>query len=310
MAATIDIEPVLPVDYLEAMRFLAGGGRKDIQTGARAESLMQLARSRGPQAVQVWQARRDRRTAAAALIVVNPGRAGMLFYSPLDGPAVESDPLAATIQAASLSALRDGLTFVQAMLDLQADADERILSRAGFDFLAEMIYMSRSLDAPPGEADAAEEAWTWRAHGQFDEKVLGDVIAATYERSLDCPPLAGARRIADVIASHKSGGLFNAQAWWIAFQSDRPAGCILVNDYPNTNSADVVYLGVTPEFRGRGLARVMLRRAARSAYHRGLTGMTLAVDAANAPALRAYDAEGFQTTQRRRAYAMIRPVPR
>ncbi|RPI60657.1 MAG: GNAT family N-acetyltransferase, partial [Planctomycetaceae bacterium] len=165
-------------------------------------------------------------------------------------------------------------------------------------------YMSRPL-VGPFAPDARENDYTWRHYGQYNEEELASVIAQTYQQSLDCRGLAGVRKLSDVIVSHKTSGLFRPQAWWIATSQGRPAGCILINDYIQADSADVVYLGVTPEFRGRGLAAVMLNMAGRFAIKRGMGNLTLAVDSANTYAYKVYLTTGFQETTRRQAYAMI-----
>jgi [ribosomal protein S18]-alanine N-acetyltransferase len=100
----------------------------------------------------------------------------------------------------------------------------------------------------------------------------------------------------DVLSAHRLAG-GRPSTWWIAEVDHVPAACVLVNDH--TDSAEVVYLGVAPEYRRRGLARCMLDRAARAAAARGLASLTLAVDAANTPAMAAYAAAGFEETDRR-----------
>ncbi|MFB3894157.1 MAG: GNAT family N-acetyltransferase [Phycisphaerae bacterium] len=309
MSGTFVIEPVISLDYLEAMRFVAGGGRRDIETAARAESLMELARSRSPRAVQIWWARRQRRPVAAAMSVANAGRCGTVVYSPLGGPAVDAEALGRVIHVTSAETVRGGLAFVQIMLDPSAAQDIRMVTAAGLEFLAELIYMRRDLGAGDDAIGADEGLWRWLSHGQFDDASLGEVITATYKNSLDCPRLSGIRRMEDVLASHRSGGVFRPANWWLAMRDDRPGGCILANDYPLTGNTDVVYLGVTPEFRGQGLAATMLRRACRFARWRGLSALTLAVDAANAPAIRIYQSQGLRAVQRRVTYAMFEPVP-
>jgi ribosomal protein S18 acetylase RimI-like enzyme len=68
-----------------------------------------------------------------------------------------------------------------------------------------------------------------------------------------------------------------------------------------------VYLGLSPELRGRGLGRVMLCKGIDELQHRHPTwGMTLAVDHRNTPALRLYASLGFKPFGER--VAMVRPV--
>jgi GNAT superfamily N-acetyltransferase len=138
------------------------------------------------------------------------------------------------------------------------------------------------------------------------EATLAEIIKASYRQSMDCPALEGVRQIGDVIAGHKASGVYRPESWWIASWSGAPAGCLLLNDNPISGAADVVYLGVTPEFRGRGLGRAMLQHAANDIRRRGYGNMTLAVDAANPYALAIYQSVGFKPLFSRDAYALLK----
>ena len=117
--------------------------------------------------------------------------------------------------------------------------------------------------------------------------------------------LSGVREPADVIAGHRASGVFRPQSWWIAYEGQTPVGCVLSNDARMQHSAELIYLGVAPKFRGQGLGRVLLRRAVADAFDRGLTALTLAVDSRNHYALQLYQAAEFNETARQLAYAMF-----
>ena len=169
--------------------------------------------------------------------------------------------------------------------------------------MAELIYMRLDLPAAPS---GSRDELTWRYYGQFTEADLAEVIGSTYEGSLDCPALNGVRDAADIVAGHKAGGLFVPRAWWIVEHGGEPAGCVLVNDLSDSATAEVVYIGVVPAFRGKRLGRAMLRRAADQAHARTRSSLRLAVDARNLYARRIYDSEGFRGTHRCLAYVMLR----
>jgi len=63
-----------------------------------------------------------------------------------------------------------------------------------------------------------------------------------------------------------------------------------------------VYLGVVPEARGRGIGAALLARTIRDTAEMGLPQVGLAVDTANAPAVRMYVAAGFREVRRRDAW--------
>jgi len=310
MSGMADIEPVGRRHEREAIRFVVGGGRRDALTEARAEVLRDAVGLRGPGAVRLWWARHRRKCAAAAMIIESPGKTGMLLHSPAAATGVDGEALRDLLSAISADALAGGLSMVQSLLEAAAEADVATIRAAGFQPLAELIYLRRALTrpaAPPAQEQLAFLAF--RSAGEFREGELAEVISSTYEGSLDCPALSAVREVDDVIKGHKHTGVFSPECWWIADRGGDPAGCILVNDSTAGASVEVVYMGVAPAHRGRGLGRAMIRHAAEVERQRGRKSMTLAVDSRNAYAMAVYKAEGFQETDRRLAHAMLRIAP-
>ncbi len=286
---------------MQALRFLVGGSRGDFLVASRAKGLRQHLRSRKPPPA-LWWARAGTRCVAAAMAVHNPGRVGLLLHSPAEAEGVDPQALTAVVRAATQQNLRQGCTLVQAMVEDDRDADRAVIQAAGFSLLARLVHMRQS--PPRGEgAEGPELQWRWAE--QFTEGELARVILATYEGSLDCPRLSGSRRIEDVIAGHKAGGVHRPQSWWILDVGGTAAGCVLMNDCASGHSAEIVYLGVVPAFRGRGLCRRLLRHAGTDAQARGLEAIELAVDDQNIYATRVYESEGYSVTRRRWAYVMF-----
>ncbi len=306
MASEAKIEPVPRRRRSEALHFLAGGLRHDEVSDARAEAIERMARS-GGDAVRLWWSRRRRHCVAAAMVTESPGRVGMLFHSPADAPGVSVEALVDLVRGVSRAALNaGGVSFVQALLLPDSSADASALEKAGFELLAELVYLLLPLASVRQAGSAGEEEPARRNYGEFNEEELKEIIKLTYIDSMDCPLLSGRRDLDDVIAGHKAGGLFRPEAWHIIGCDGAPAGCILVNDHPTSRSADVVYMGVVPSQRGKGLSGRMLRRAAEDARKRGMETMTLAVDNGNTYARKVYAAEGFRERDHRLAYIMMR----
>ena len=247
------------------------------------------------------------------MVVPNPGRFGMLLYSSPGSEGVDPSALATLLGRISAEACRRGLAFVQSLVLPAAGAESAVLESAGLLKLARLLYMRLNLLAPDegndslppcASCDAApgQGEWTWRSYDQFDESELCRTIAATYVDSLDCPVLSGMRVMPDVIAGHKASGTFRRPCWWLVACEGRAAGCILVNGSATPRVAEVVYIGILPEFRGRRLGRAMLDRAVMQARERKDYAVTLAVDSRNVRALRMYDSAGFKHVFARLAY--------
>jgi len=291
-----------------AIKFLVGGARNDRQTRDQADGLRQMMTRYGGPAVTLWWARSGRTTLAAAMVLEGAGRTSMLFCSPVDAPGVDRQWLVRLVGEISRHAIAGGVSLVQALVP-PSDLDQlAVLAESGLGVLAELIYMQCDLLSHRTDDRDARGDLEWRSYRQFTETELGEVITLTYRDSLDCPALRGVREMPDIIAGHKCGGVFCPEAWWIVSQvgASAPGGCILVNDSVTAPVADVVYVGATPEFRGRGIATAMLLRAARQAGNRHCRAISLAVDSRNHAAVRVYERCGFSEVRRRMAYVLLK----
>ena len=145
------------------------------------------------------------------------------------------------------------------------------------------------------------------AHALFHQ-----AIAGSYEATLDCPALSEMRDVEDVIEGHKAVGIFDPQLWGVLLQKGfggdrgRPWGCLLLAEIPARRGLELVYLGLTPEARGRGLGRILMQRVLALASRRNCAVATLAVDAANTPAMRLYRRCGYASVAQR--VAMVRKL--
>jgi ribosomal protein S18 acetylase RimI-like enzyme len=81
-------------------------------------------------------------------------------------------------------------------------------------------------------------------------------------------------------------------------------GCLLLGEIPARRCLELVYLGLVPEARGRGLGRILMQRVLGIASRRHFEVTTLAVDAANVPAVGLYRRCGYVSVAQR--IAMIR----
>ncbi len=136
------------------------------------------------------------------------------------------------------------------------------------------------------------------------------VLQATYEGSLDMPELDGARGLDDILEGHRAAGLFLPERWQLGRIPGEPdaAAVLLMAEVPTRDSWEVIYLGLTPAARGRGLGRAVLRRALELARAH-TPRLELAVDLRNTPAVRLYRATGFTIRDRRTVYLAILGTP-
>ncbi len=297
------IGPVPPNQRRKAIDFIAAGAAKGRRQRVVGDILNAWASRLDAGRTKLWWATRLLRPVAAVILVESPGRAGMIVFSSSTAPGVRHDALVELLRTVTENAIAGGLAIVQSQQETNREEDIAVLSEVGYLRLAELIYMELHLNDFDDAGDSLEQPQiAWRNYDEFSEPQLAELIAATYIDSLDCPAIVGRRNISDVIATHKSGGIFLPQSWWILECAGRPAGCVLVNDASdseNSKSSEVVYMGVAPEFRGRGFGKMMINRAAADARRRKRRMLTLAVDSHNTPAKCVYNAAGFVETARR-----------
>jgi mycothiol synthase len=147
------------------------------------------------------------------------------------------------------------------------------------------------------------------------ETQLLRAMEGTYVDTLDCPELCGLRATRDILASHKATGRFDPALWWLALAGDEPVACALMSLWPEQRSCELVYLGIVPAWRGKGLGRKLFEHATNAATttpsgqrQAGLS-FTCAVDERNTPALRLYDSLGYRAFAKRVALVKTLSLP-
>lgn len=192
------------------------------------------------------------------------------------------------------------------------------LSRAGEND-GEIVFAPRE-----GERATAVRAFTVRAlrqRGHSPQQIdtwLMQALDDSYIDTLDCPELCGLRTSRDVLESHRAVGQQDDRLWWVVFEgagdqqgdltTHTARGCVLLNATRESDAVELVYLGLGPRLRGRGLSRSLMEMALRTVWALRRTiglapetgtpmnltgGVTCAVDTRNVPALALYERLGF-----------------
>jgi mycothiol synthase len=257
-----------------------------------------------------------------------PGRiTGALLTQSLAGraaavwaPEVEPSPWRGSTAAALVrTALEDlrarGFRVAQAVLDESAGRRGAIdLTRGGMPRVTELLYLERETSIPltPPSAGAGSRSplLRWRPFDPGHEAEFRALLQATYASSLDMPELEGVRSLDDIIEGHRAAGRFVPDRWRLGQVEGEPeaAAVLLLSDIPDRDVWEVVYLGLTPAARGRGLGRAAIGHALDLAGPHA-SRLELAVDIRNIPATRLYDAAGFVPFDRRSVHLVVFPGP-
>lgn len=320
-----DVRPVQTDELSSALRLLLGQPHQPADD-ARVVEFMATALRRRYDLTRMWVAvRRDVRESGgassrrptwgatehassdakcvgglvyAALPLVQPGGVLVLLTPPsLDAAFIDA---AAVTIAHTLSA--DDSRLVQVLVDPDEPTTAEPFKRCGFEPLATLLYLHRQasatavVPAPPivGGRTLDVVTYSTATHALFRQALL-----ESYVGSQDCPRLSGVRDIEDVLASHRAAGIHDPSLWAVLVDGAQPAAAVLLSPTEHDASLELVYLGVTPAYRRKGLGRWCLQHAMSMAASRRLERLVVAVDADNAPAIKLYYRFGLQRFHRR-----------
>jgi ribosomal protein S18 acetylase RimI-like enzyme len=180
------------------------------------------------------------------------------------------------------------------------------LSQWGFSCLAELIYMYANVSERTILAMNSPQSLQFNP-APNDPARLASVIERTYVGTRDCPALDGVRSMEDVIAGYQAQGVYLPNEWRLVADGGHDVGVLVMAGHPAFGNWELVYMGLTPEARGRRLGEAISRFALASAAAGGAERLVLAVDAANEPALAVYRRTGFREWDRRRVYVHLAP---
>jgi len=235
------------------------------------------------------------------LPIPSPGRTTM-FMLPGAGPPSESSPAAdLLLDAAFVDARAEGIHLAQVLLDPSDIPNRELLKRNGFISLAELIYL-QIIPHRPVAMPAIPDNFALQRYSQSTHALFAAAILESYRDSLDCPGLAGMREIEDIILGHKAAGDFDPDTWFVLTENTIPAGVLLLSTVTGHDTTELVYIGLAPGARGRGLGHFLLELAMHATQAAKNRRLTLAVDSRNTPALKLYYTHGLQRIATKLAY--------
>jgi mycothiol synthase len=306
---------MVPADQARRLlrRLLAVRGQSPAELERQVTAFLEYARAMSLDLSRQWAYLDGEDIVVAAGCLESPGRTAVLFLR--DGSLVEGDVSIVDRLVGHVVAeesARD-VRLLQCLVHPRDTVNAGVLRRASFREIATLRYLERNMAAdetaavkdnlPPALLGRPLE---WRTYEDARHDSFAELILATYRDSLDCPALTGLRHIDDIIAGHKAVGRFQPEHWLLLECGGEAAGCVLLVESPVRRALELTYMGVHPNWRGRGVGRVLLGRGLGLARCEEYEAVTLAVDAGNVPAVRLYDSFGFRETARRRAW--VRPL--
>lgn len=255
------------------------------------------------------------------LIVKGAGRTSITFLSepPRNGeigtPSEATADRAACLLAACThlkSKYGDAVQVAQALPDPRDIWAIESFVLAGFTRVGDLQYLRRpwrsALGVGLSEIEPEVHVLPLSSVPQSEHNaVLLAALDSSYVDTLDCPELCGLRTTQDILDSHLATGSFVPELWWVVLQSGRPLGCVLFSPIPAQRAVELVYLGLAPELRGKGLSSRLLSMGiaqvkAHPMLQFGFEELTCAVDTRNIPARKIYERAGFSAFAERIAF--------
>lgn len=247
------------------------------------------------------QVRRGPHLSGAWLALLLPGRVAMIMLPCRGWSGLEAADQRAAVAAGVEALSNQGLYFAQALLEAGDVYQRWLLEEFGFHHLTTLSYMQRPCAWPPWDPPEAAGV-EWIAYEGASHEEFGRTLLATYQESRDCPELTGIRPIDEVIASHQATGPFDPRLWELVRVGRRIAGCILLSRLTFGALLEIVYVGVVPDMRRRGVGSLLMRRALQQAQERGAAELMVVFDVRNSTAGRLYERFGFRRMAERETY--------
>lgn len=255
----------------------------------------------------IFVARSESGLAGVQVCIPLAGASG-LFWLPQVRERWRDTDLADRLVHAALAWLRErGVKVAQALIHPQDLPGAAPLLRGGFRRVTQLQYLCHDLEEIPTEPSRPGlrmEPYT-PAHAELFHQTL----ARTYEDTFDCPELNGVRTIDEIIAGHRTQGIWRPETWWLAFADDQPVGIVMLMELFERNGWDLTYLGLVEGCRGQGLGRALTLQALHALRHREAARLLVAVDRRNTPALGLYESVGFEPTEVREVFLCIFQAP-
>ncbi len=233
--------------------------------------------------------------------VLATGGPAALFVPPVVDNRAPKETALRLWDAAVVWAKETGCRRLQAfVVDAPQTTVGDFLCTAGFREGPALHYLRAEADGS-GEPQLPS-GYTWHPYAPSDAAIWHKLLEATYAESLDCPDVADESSPQEALEQYRTAGDSGERWWWLLRWQDREIGCLILADHRAYDQMELVYVGVVPEFRGRGLGQIAARRSRRIAGQLGRKRVVLAVDARNTPALIMYDRAGFVRNETRRLY--------
>lgn len=205
--------------------------------------------------------------------------------------------------------------------DQDQSFDKELFAKEGFQYLSDLVYLTAMVGLFPTQPTVNSVAATLRFVPCFERALsqrseamepsllppdvfqeMTNLVEATYQETLDFPQLLGDGPTDQILAGYQATGQFRPELWLRVLHQEQTAGVLLLTDNPEDNFVELVYMGLFPEYRRRGLSLPIVHHTLWTARQLGRLFVLVSVDHQNTPAMRSYQRCGFQRCDRKSLY--------
>jgi len=222
-----------------------------------------------------------------------------LVWAPQCVPEAEKEVAMELIRIVNRKLDKAGVSLAQALLELREESEIALMVENGYQYLADLIYMECDVSGLTEQARITPLQQIPYNESENHARFV-EVMERTYRDTLDCPRIQGLRTPDETLHSHKTSGKFHPDRWNLYTDNTDDFGLMLLTDHPEQNAWELVYMGLVPEARGRGLGLQMVQDAIQKTKEAGRKTLLVAVDKANRFARKVYKSASFQEIALRR----------
>jgi ribosomal protein S18 acetylase RimI-like enzyme len=252
----------------------------------------------------IFVARQDGALLGAMVCQAVPGASGLVWPPQARAGAQSCSVEDQLMQHAGAWLRQRGVRIGQSLLAADEVHLGAPLERNGFPHVTRLWYLRHDLNLTYDYL-CQPNRLAYLSFAECPSDRFVETLLRSYEESLDCPEVNGARSIHDIIEGHRVQGKHDPQRWWLAQDGQRPVGVLLLTEMPEWEAWDVGYVGVVPEARRHGWGRELMHKALCTAHASEAAQVTLSVDARNRPAWKLYLELGFEPYDHREVHLAI-----
>jgi mycothiol synthase len=252
-----------------------------------------------------WVAETPEGALAAYALLRFDGDADVFVHPEHRGQGIGS-MLLERVERRALERAAPGTTIVVGQaLSTANQSGRELLRRAGYRSMRTYWRMVLPLDKPPPEPEWPEGITVRTFDPERDAEAVYGVIARSFADNQRGRPFEPFEQWE---AHNITRGAFDPSLWFLAFDGDRLAGCIVCTDYESEGW--VRQLAVARGWRGRGLGLALLHQAFVEFHRRGRPHAALVVDSWNRTgAKRFYERAGMRVKREHTRFEKELRVP-